>query len=81
MAQAVTATRGVDNAQIISYLHSGATMQSVQGAVRFDALGENGEAEGFLFQWTADGSFVQAVGTTGKTYSQFINSKPNWGKS
>ena len=79
MAQAVTATRGVDNAQIISYLHSGVTLQSVQGPVRFDALGENAQAEGFLFQWTADGSFVQALGID-KTYPQFLRSKPNWGK-
>ena len=46
MAQAVTATKGTDNAKIISYLHSGVTLTSVQGPVKFDALGENGAAAG-----------------------------------
>ena len=51
MAQAVTATGGTDNAKIISYLHSGVTLTSVQGPVKFDALGENGAAAAFVFQW------------------------------
>ena len=51
VAQAVTATRGTDNAKIIAYLHSGVTLNSVQGPVTFDALGENGAAAAFVFQW------------------------------
>ena len=51
MAQAVTATGGTDNTKIISYLHSGVTLNSVQGQVKFDALGENGAAAAFVFQW------------------------------
>ena len=51
MAQAVTATGGTDNAKIISYLHSGIKLNSVQGPVKFDALGENGAAAAFVFQW------------------------------
>jgi branched-chain amino acid transport system substrate-binding protein len=60
VAQAVTATGGTDNAKIISYLHSGVTLHSVQGLVRFDALGENGAAAAFVFQWQ-QGKFVQVL--------------------
>ncbi len=36
-AQAVKATDGTDNAKIISYLHSGVTLTSVQGPVHFNS--------------------------------------------
>jgi ABC-type branched-subunit amino acid transport system substrate-binding protein len=77
MDQAVTATGGIDNASIIRYLHSGVTLQTVQGAVMFDALGENAKAAGFMFQWN-NGNFVQALDTNGTPSSQFIASKPAW---
>jgi branched-chain amino acid transport system substrate-binding protein len=77
MAQAVTATGGTDNAKIIRYLHSGATLQTVQGPVMFDALGENSKAAGFMFQWD-NGSFVQALDANGTPTAQFIASKPAW---
>jgi branched-chain amino acid transport system substrate-binding protein len=77
MAQAVTATGGIDNTSIIRYLHSGVTLQSVQGSVMFDALGENGKAAGFMFQWN-NGNFVQALDTNGAPTVQFIASKPAW---
>jgi branched-chain amino acid transport system substrate-binding protein len=80
MAQAVTATGGVDNAKIIRYLHSGVLLHSVQGQVMFDALGENGKAAGFMFQWN-NGNFVQALDASGTSAPQFIAVKPNWGKS
>ena len=79
VAQAVTATGGVSNAKIIAYLHSGAVMQSVQGRVQFDALGENAAAAGEMFQWTANGDFVQGLDTNGTASSQFLPIKPNWG--
>jgi hypothetical protein len=41
-------------------LHSGVTLRSVQGLVRFDALGENGAAAAFVFQWQ-QGQFVQVL--------------------
>jgi branched-chain amino acid transport system substrate-binding protein len=78
MAQAVTATGGVNNAKIIAYLHSGAVMQSVQGKVQFDALGENAQAAGEMFQWTANGNFVEGLDTNGNAV-QFLPIKPNWG--
>jgi branched-chain amino acid transport system substrate-binding protein len=48
---AATATHSLDQKKIISYLHSGVTLQSVQGTVKFDALGENVAAKAFTFQW------------------------------
>ncbi|HVC87279.1 MAG TPA: amino acid ABC transporter substrate-binding protein [Gaiellaceae bacterium] len=48
---AVNATHSLDQKKIISYLHSGITLQSVQGAVKFDSLGENVAAKAFTFQW------------------------------
>jgi branched-chain amino acid transport system substrate-binding protein len=60
VAQAVIATGGTDNAKIIAYLHSGNTLKTVQGLVRFDALGENGAAAAFVFQWQ-QGKFVQVL--------------------
>ena len=50
----------VDNAKLISYLHSGVTLQSVQGPVKFNALGENLVATAFIFQWQ-NGKFVQVL--------------------
>jgi ABC-type branched-subunit amino acid transport system substrate-binding protein len=75
--QAVTATRGTDNAKIISFLHSGVTLTSVQGPVKFDALGENGAAAAFIFQWQ-QGSFNQVLpsGTSGSV--KIISTKPPW---
>ena len=66
MAEAVTATGGTDNTKIISYLHSGVKLSTVQGPVKFDALGENGAAAAFVFQWQK-GYFDQVlpVGTAG----------------
>jgi branched-chain amino acid transport system substrate-binding protein len=51
IAQAVKATHSLDNAKIVAYLHSGATMQSVQGPVKFNALGENTVLPAITFQW------------------------------
>jgi branched-chain amino acid transport system substrate-binding protein len=60
--QAIVATGGVDNAKIIAYLHSPVTLNSVQGPVKFDALGENGAAAAFIFQWQDNGTnFVQVL--------------------
>jgi branched-chain amino acid transport system substrate-binding protein len=77
MAQAVTATGGVDNAKIIRYLHSGVKLNSVQGDVLFDALGENGKAAGYMFQWN-NGNFIQGLNPDGSTTPEFLAIKPNW---
>ena len=77
MSQAVAATGGVDNAKIIAYLHSGVTLASVQGPVKFDALGENGAAAAFVFQWQgSDFTQVLPSGTSGS--KQIIGTKPAW---
>ncbi|MGH7609265.1 MAG: amino acid ABC transporter substrate-binding protein [Candidatus Dormibacteria bacterium] len=79
--QAIEHNKSISNAQLIRYLHSGVTLQSVQGAVKFDSKGENGKAVGFIFQWQ---------GTSGTVFNQVLpksdpNSrktefpKPNWG--
>jgi len=77
MAQAVTATKGTDNAKIISYLHSGVALTSVQGPVKFDALGENGAAAAFVFQWQK-GNYRQVLpsATTGSV--SIAATKPPW---
>ena len=77
MAQAVTATGGTDNAKIISYLHSGVTLNSVQGPVKFDALGENGAAAAFVFQWQKN-NFNQVLPVGGPRSKPIIATKPAW---
>ena len=62
--QAVKATGSIDNAKIIAYLHSGVTLNTVQGPVKFDSLGENGASAAFIFQWQDNGTkFVQVLPT------------------
>ena len=75
--QAVTHNKSLSNSALISYLHSGVTLQSVQGPVRFNALGENLVATAFIFQWQ-NAKFVQVlpVGATGSV--KIIYPKPNW---
>ena len=75
--QAVKATGGTENAKIISFLHSGVTLTSVQGPVKFDALGENGAAAAFIFQWQ-QGSFDQVLPTGTAGSVRVISTKPPW---
>jgi branched-chain amino acid transport system substrate-binding protein len=77
MAEAVTATGGTDNAKIISYLHSGVTLSSVQGPVKFDALGENGAAAAFVFQWQQN-NFDQVLPAGSPRSKTIIATKPAW---
>ena len=51
LAAAVNATKSLSNAKVISYLHSGVTVQTVQGPAKFNAIGENVVAAHFIFQW------------------------------
>jgi branched-chain amino acid transport system substrate-binding protein len=79
VAQAVAATHSLSNSKITSYLHGGVTLQTVQGPVRFDSLGENTAAKAFVFQWL-HGNLVQVmpVGATGSKPVKYP--KPPWGK-
>jgi branched-chain amino acid transport system substrate-binding protein len=79
MAQAVKATGGFDNTKIISYLHSGVTLSSVQGPVKFDSLGENNASAAFVFQWQNGGSVFNQVLPLGAAGSvAIIATKPAW---
>jgi branched-chain amino acid transport system substrate-binding protein len=79
MAQAVKGTGGTNNAKIISYLHSGVTLSTVQGPVTFDSLGKNSSAAAFTFQWQNGGTaFNQVLPTSAAGSVAIINPKPNW---
>jgi branched-chain amino acid transport system substrate-binding protein len=76
--QAITHNGSVDNAKIISYLHSGVTLQTVQGTVKFDSLGENANAAAFVFQWQNSGSKYVQVLPAGGVSVPIIATKPAW---
>ncbi len=77
-ALAVTATGGTNNSKIISYLHSGVTLATVQGPVKFNAIGENPLAAAFIFQWQ-NGKYVQVLPLGSSGAVKIINPKPHWG--
>jgi len=75
--QAVTHDKSLSNASLISYLHSGVTLQSVQGPVRFNSLGENLVATAFIFQWQ-NGKFVQVLPAGAPGSVKILYPKPGW---
>jgi branched-chain amino acid transport system substrate-binding protein len=75
--QAIKATGGTDNAKIIRYLHSGATLTSVQGPVKFDSLGRNTQAVAFIFQWQ-NGKYVQVLPANSAGSVTLVTPKPAW---
>jgi branched-chain amino acid transport system substrate-binding protein len=79
MEQAIKATGGTDNAKIITYLHGNVTLQSVQGPVKFDSLGENGASAAFIYQWQNGGNTYSQVLPAGASGSvAIIATKPAW---
>jgi branched-chain amino acid transport system substrate-binding protein len=76
-ALAVTATGGTDNPKIIRYLHSGVTLNTVQGPVKFDALGENHGAAAFIFQWQ-NGNYNQVLPVDAAGSTKITDPKPAW---
>jgi branched-chain amino acid transport system substrate-binding protein len=78
LTQAVNATHGFDNKKIIAYLHSKVTLNSVQGPVKFNSVGENTALEATTFQWQ-NATLVPTipVGSTGTVKP--IVPKPAWG--
>jgi branched-chain amino acid transport system substrate-binding protein len=77
VAQAVAATHGFDQSKITTYLHSGVTLNSVQGPVKFDPVGQNTHATAFIFQWQ-HGKLIQVLPSgTGSSAVQYP--KGNWG--
>ena len=77
MTQAVEATKSLNNAKIIAYLHSGKTFDSVQGPVTFDSLGENLAQKTLTFQWQ-NGTLTQALPTSTAGSKPPIYPKPAW---
>ena len=80
LAAAVKATNSLSNAKVITYLHSGVTLQTVQGPAKFNAIGENVVAAHFIFQWQTGAKFVQVLPTTATGSVAIVNPKPAWGK-
>ncbi len=78
MTQAVDATHSLDNAKLISYLHSGATFDTVLGPAKFDAKGENTIGKSLIFQWQK-AALVQTLPATAPGSVPPINPKPAWG--
>jgi branched-chain amino acid transport system substrate-binding protein len=77
--QAITAVGSVDNAKIVTYLHSGVTLTTVQGTAKFDALGENANADAFIFQWQDNGTkFVQVLPAASSGSVPILATKPAW---
>jgi branched-chain amino acid transport system substrate-binding protein len=78
--QAIIATGGTNNAAIIKYLHSGVTLNTVQGKVLFNSLGENSAAAGFVFQWNKTGTVFNQVLPRNDpgTKVAIIATKPPW---
>jgi branched-chain amino acid transport system substrate-binding protein len=76
---AINATGSVDNAGIIKYLHAGHTLQTVQGSVQFNSLGENGAAVAFIFQWQGNGTkFTQILPASDPASVPVLATKPAW---
>jgi branched-chain amino acid transport system substrate-binding protein len=78
LAQAVKAKHGFDQQKIIKYLKSGVTLNSVQGPVKFDNLGENLAQKTLTFQWQ-NGKLVQTIPTKTAGSVSPIYPKPAWG--
>jgi branched-chain amino acid transport system substrate-binding protein len=77
LAQAVQATDSFDQSKIVTYLHSGAVFDSVQGPVRFDSLGENTAQKTLTFQWQK-GALVQSLPSSTSGSTPPVYPKPNW---
>ena len=79
LTQAVKATHGFNQQKIIKYLKSGVTLNSVQGPVKFDNLGENLAQKTLTFQWQ-NGKLVQVIPTaTRRSRCAPLYPKPAWG--
>ena len=76
-AAAIKATGGTNQAKIISYLHSGKTFATVQGPVKFDALGMNTNPTVLVFQWQ-NGNFNQVLPVGAPGSGKITYPKPNW---
>jgi branched-chain amino acid transport system substrate-binding protein len=78
LTQAVNATHGFDNKKIIAYLHSGVTLNSVQGPVKFNSVGENTALQATTFQWQ-NAALVPTIPVGAQGTKKPIVPKPAWG--
>jgi branched-chain amino acid transport system substrate-binding protein len=82
MADAVNQV-GLNQARIISFLHSGVTLDTVQGPASWGRYiphqdsGLNNKAVSFIFQWQPGARFTQVLSSTGQI-TGIINPKKMW---
>jgi branched-chain amino acid transport system substrate-binding protein len=76
-ADAVNAV-GTNNAQIIKFLHSGVTLNTVQGPAQFDSLGENPRPAAFIFQWQSGANYNQVLPIGAPGSVKILFPKPPW---
>jgi branched-chain amino acid transport system substrate-binding protein len=74
--QAITKIKSLDKAKLLAELHSGDTFQSVQGPVKFDAIGQNSMALAYLFQWRKGTVIPVYPASVALAAPEFP--KPNW---
>ena len=82
LTQAVKATHSFTNKKILKFLHSGKTMTSVQGPVKFNKVGENIKGLVFAFQWqtkTGKPTLEQVLPLHAKGSVPPLYPKPVWG--
>ncbi len=77
LTQAVEATHGFNQQKIIKYLKSGVTLNSVQGPVKFNNLGENLAQKTLTFQWQG-GKLDQVIPTNSPGSVKPLYPKPGW---
>jgi branched-chain amino acid transport system substrate-binding protein len=74
--QAVTKNNSLDQAKLIAELHAGDTFTSVQGPVKFDAVGQNVSGVEYLFQWQQEKFILVYPAADAAAPPEFP--KPNW---
>jgi branched-chain amino acid transport system substrate-binding protein len=80
LAAAVKATHSFNQAKILAYLHSGVTIPTLQGPVKFNAKGENVDGLVFGFQWQNNGTkYVQILPAANKQSVKPLYPKPPYG--
>lgn len=80
LTQAVTHLGTTSNSALQTYLHSGATFQSVQGPVRFGSDGQNIAATPYVFQWQ-NLQYVPVLPLGEPDVKPIINPRPAWGSA
>lgn len=77
MAAAVKATHSLNNAKLIAWLHSGVTIPTVQGDVKFNSQGQTFGGT-YIFQWQ-HGKYVQVLPSNAPGSTKVEFPKPTWG--